>query len=96
MPGWSPPCGTRSNLDEAAIRAAVRERTSFNVIHLGTLFKANIFVAGDDPAARSEFERWQRYRVADDPPRELVLASPEDTIVQKLYWFSLGSAGWSC
>jgi hypothetical protein len=77
-------------LDEAAIRAAVRERTSFNVIHLGTLFKADIFVARDDPTVRSEFERRQRFRVADDPPRELVLASPEDTIVQKLHWFRLG------
>jgi hypothetical protein len=76
-------------LDEAAIRAAVSERSSFTVIHLGTLFKANIFVARDEPAGRSEFERRQRFRIADDPPREPVLASPEDTIVQKLYWFSL-------
>ncbi len=46
-------------LDEAAIRTAVRERTSFNVIHLGTLFKADIFVAKDDPVGRAEFERRQ-------------------------------------
>jgi hypothetical protein len=77
-------------LDEPAIRAAVRQRTSFNVIHLGTLLKADVFVAGSDAATRSEFERRQRYRVAVDPPRELVLASPEDTIAQKLHWFRLG------
>ncbi len=77
-------------LDEAAIRTAVRERTSFNVIHLRTLFKADIFVAKDDPAGRAEFERCQHYRITDDPPRDLVLASPEDTIAQKLLWFRLG------
>jgi hypothetical protein len=77
-------------LDEPAIRAAVRQRTSFNVIHLGTLLKADVFVAGSDAATRSEFERRQRYRVAVDPPRELVLASAEDTIAQKLHWFRLG------
>jgi hypothetical protein len=77
-------------LDEPAIRAAVRQRTSFNVIHLGTLLKADVFVAGSDAATRSEFERRQRYRVAVDPPQELVLASPEDTIAQKLHWFRLG------
>ncbi len=76
--------------DEAVIRQAVRERTSFNVVHLGTLLKADVFVAKNDPAGRQQFERRQRFRVLDEPPRELVLASPEDTIAQKLHWFRLG------
>jgi hypothetical protein len=77
-------------LDEAAIRTAVRDRSSFNVIHLDTLFKADLFVAKDDEPTRQELARRQRYRLPLDTPGEVDLASPEDVIVQKLYWYRLG------
>jgi hypothetical protein len=77
-------------LDEGAIQEAVRDRMSFNLIHLGTLFKVDIFVAGDDAASRSQMERRRTFEVGDEPRRDLVLASPEDVIAHKLYWFSLG------
>jgi hypothetical protein len=77
-------------LDEPAIRDAVDRRSTFNVIHLGTLFKVDVFVAGDDPATRRELERRQQYRLEGDPPGELVVASPEDIVVQKLHWYRLG------
>lgn len=77
-------------LDETAIRDAVNRRSTFNVIHLGTLFKVDVFVARDDPATRRELERRQVYRLDVDPPEELIVASPEDIIVQKLHWYRLG------
>lgn len=77
-------------LDEDAIRSAVRDRASFNVIHLKTLFKADVFVAKDDEPTRSELARRQRYRLPADTPGALDLASPEDVVVQKLHWYRLG------
>jgi hypothetical protein len=76
--------------DADTIREAVRDRTSFNVIHLDTLFKVDIFVARQDPATRQELDRRQRITVGTDPTRELVVASAEDVVAQKLYWFRLG------
>lgn len=77
-------------LDAAAIRDAIEQHASFNLIHLATMFKVDIFVAKEDPISREEMRRRERYVVAENPRRELVVASAEDTIVQKLYWFSLG------
>ncbi len=77
-------------LDEEAMRAAIRRRSSFNVIHLGSYFKADIFIPNDDEASRLEMERRQRFTLGGDPPRELIVASAEDTVAQKLFWFTLG------
>jgi hypothetical protein len=77
-------------VDETAVRDAVTRRASFNVIHLETMFKVDIFVAGDDVPTRHELARRQRYTLPLDPPREIVVASPEDIVIQKLYWFRLG------
>lgn len=80
----------RFYFDEPAIRDAVTQRATFNVIHLRTLFKVDVFVAGDDLATRRELQRRQVYTLDVDPPEEIVVASPEDIVVQKLYWFRLG------
>ncbi|MGQ0642647.1 MAG: hypothetical protein ACT4P6_18040 [Gemmatimonadaceae bacterium] len=74
-------------LDEGAIRAAIERNTSFNVVHLGSYFKADVFVAKDDEPARLQLSRARRYEVAD---RSLVVASPEDVVAQKLFWYALG------
>lgn len=73
------------------IRDAIRRRSSFNVIHLETMFKVDVFILKDDPASRQEMERRQVYRVLDNPPRDLVIASAEDIILQKLYRYQLGA-----
>jgi hypothetical protein len=77
-------------LDEEAIRDAIERRTSFNLIHLGSFFKADIFVAKDDEVSRLQMARTQRYRLGEGADRELVVASPEDIVAQKLSWFALG------
>jgi hypothetical protein len=80
----------RFYFDEPAIREAVTRRSSFNVIHLRTLFKVDIFVAGDDLSTRRELQRRQVYTLDIDPPEDIIVASPEDIIVQKLHWYRLG------
>jgi hypothetical protein len=76
--------------DEDAIRDAIRRRASFNVVHLGTMFKVDVFVQRRDPLSQAEMARRRAVRIADDPPRDLQVASPEDLILQKLDWFRRG------
>jgi hypothetical protein len=77
-------------VSENAIHEAIRHRSSFNAIHLGTMFKVDIFILGDDPGSQEEMRRRERYQVSEEPPEELYLASAEDIILHKLYWFQLG------
>jgi hypothetical protein len=77
-------------LDEPAVRDAVRRRSTFNVIHLNTMFKVDVFVAKDDPVTAQELSRARPYVPPHAPDREIAVASPEDIVVQKLYWYRLG------
>jgi len=67
---------------------AIRRQASFNVIHLETLFKVDIFCVGDDLYSRTELDRREPFAIA--PDRVLQVASAEDTILQKLLWYRRG------
>lgn len=77
-------------VSENAIREAIDHHSSFNVIHLETMFKVDIFILGNDPASQEEMRRREKYQISEHPPQALFLASAEDTILHKLYWFRLG------
>jgi hypothetical protein len=77
-------------IDEPAVREAVERRSSFNVIHLDTLFKADIFVAGTQRSTQRELARRRSFELDVEPRDSIVVASPEDIIVQKLHWYRLG------
>ncbi|MDQ1355568.1 MAG: hypothetical protein QG657_5878 [Acidobacteriota bacterium] len=77
-------------IDADMIRDAIQHRSSFNIIHLGTMFKADIFVLNPDEASQEEMKRRKQYQVSDSPRQVLFLASAEDVILHKLYWFQLG------
>ncbi len=69
---------------------AIRRSASFNVIHLETAFKVDVFVARARPFDRAQLSRRQRYQVSEEPERHAYLASPEDTILAKLEWYRMG------
>lgn len=71
-----------------AVREAVARRGSFNLIHLETMQKVDLFVLGDEPLDVGQLGRRQRLEVA--PGTELWVGSPEDQILRKLWWFRLG------
>jgi hypothetical protein len=70
--------------------AAVRRRTSFNLIHLKTLIKVDLFVFSETPLARQEMARRQVLPIPGEREAHLQIASPEDTILQKLLWYRKG------
>ena len=73
-----------------AIEDAVRRRSHFNVIHLETMFKVDVFVRRQRPFDQAQFERRSAQVVATDPERTAYVASPEDTILAKLEWYRMG------
>ncbi len=78
-------------LDEERMRDAVERRLSFNVIHLSTMFKIDVFVSKGRPFDREAFSRAQVDALGEaaDAPKARV-ASPEDTVLAKLEWFRRG------
>lgn len=76
-------------IDADMIREAIQLRSSFNVIHLATMFKVDIFILKTDSASQEEMARREQYQIADDPEPPLFLATAEDVVVHKLYWYQL-------
>ena len=76
--------------DEDAIREAVRLRKSFNVIHLPTAFKVDVFVMRHDAYSQTEMDRRIVLVLSEGPDRTLAVATAEDMVLQKLDWFRRG------
>lgn len=77
-------------LDIDTIRHAIRQRNSFNLIHLATMFKVDIFVSKGRPFDRQQLERRQAWIADPGSGRTIYVATPEDTILTKLAWYRLG------
>ncbi len=77
-------------IDAEAITEAIHRRSSFNLIHLETMFKVDIFVSKQRPFDRSQFDRRIAQMIATDPEQTAFIASPEDTLLSKLEWYRLG------
>lgn len=69
---------------------AIRRRASFNVIHMETTFKVDIFAAKARPFDRAQLSRRQRHQLSEGPDRYAYVASAEDTILSKLEWYRMG------
>ena len=75
-------------IDSQAVRCAVLALRSFNVIHLDTMYKADIFILGKDPRAQEEKQRRRLEPLGkgSDAPTAY-FCSAEDIVLQKLLWF---------
>ena len=82
--------GEQFYFDVDTIRNAVARRSTFNLIHLRTMFKVDVFVSKGRPFDRAQLERRVLQILTADPQRSLYLASPEDTILAKLDWYRQG------
>ncbi len=77
-------------LSPERIESAVRRQTSFNLIHLKTMIKVDLFVFNGTPLAQQEMARRQILPVPGIPEARLQIATAEDTILQKLLWYRQG------
>lgn len=72
------------------IREAIGNASSFNVIHLATMFKVDVFVLKPDHISQQEMMRREAYQISDSAQEQLYVATAEDIILHKLYWYQLG------
>lgn len=80
-------------IDENMILDAVKRQASFNVIHLETMLKIDVFVATSAPYDSETFKRRRKDTLDEDQKAaEFYLASPEDIILNKLLWFRSGGS----
>ncbi len=86
---WIDLLGDAFYVDPERVAQGIRDRRSFNIIHLATLFKADIFALARDRSAEVEMSRREHYSFADG--RSLWVASAEDTVLRKLVWYRLGN-----
>jgi hypothetical protein len=78
-------------VDDHAILRAIRERSSFNLIYLETMFKVDIFIHRKDDWAREQMLRAEeKLLLHDDDSTRRKVSNAETTILQKLLWFRKG------
>jgi hypothetical protein len=80
----------RFYIDKDMILDAIRRRATFNVLHLETMFKVDLFVSDRSELLLEEMSRREQLELGE-PPRAVYVCSPEDIVVQKLEWFERGS-----
>ncbi|HEY6564452.1 MAG TPA: hypothetical protein VIY86_08135 [Pirellulaceae bacterium] len=80
-------------VSESAALDAVRRRSCFNLLHLATAFKIDVFVSKDRDFDRSVQERAILAVLDGSPPLPVRMASAEDIVLTKLEWYRLGEEG---
>jgi hypothetical protein len=73
-----------------SIREAIARCASFNLIHLETMFKVDVYVSRGRPFDRSRFARRLHKAILDTPTSLAHIASAEDSLLAKLEWYRLG------
>jgi len=76
--------------DEQTIRQAIQRRSSFNLIHLSTMFKVDIFIPKGRPFDQQQLGRRIAEQIRPDSDEQIWVLSAEDVILAKLDWFRLG------
>ena len=78
-------------VSEPAMRDAVQRGRCFNLIHLSTSLKVDIFVCGADAFNASVLKRRVSRAVAvGEESLSIWMATPEDVILHKLVWYRKG------
>jgi hypothetical protein len=76
-------------LSESAIRDAVRRKSCFNLIHLPTSFKVDVFISRGRPFDKDSMRRATVERLGESKTVDVSIASAEDSIISKLEWYRL-------
>jgi hypothetical protein len=77
-------------IDAETAAEAVQRRSSFNLIHLETMFKIDIFISKQRPFDQAQLARREMQIVTAEPEQTAYIATAEDTVLTKLEWYRLG------
>jgi hypothetical protein len=76
-------------IDADMIYDAIKRRSCFNIIHLKTMFKVDIFILKNNPYEIMEFSR-RKPELLPDQDTSVNVATPEDIVLNKLLWYQEG------
>jgi hypothetical protein len=77
-------------VDADVIYDAIRRRSCFNLIHLATMVKIDVFVLKSRSFDRQAFSRHVDEPVGDNDERRFPFTTAEDMVIHKLEWFRAG------
>ncbi len=77
-------------IDEQMVQDAIQKVVSFNIIHLKSMYKVDIFPYKESTYSKEEMDRREKYEISKDPVQEIYFASAEDIILNKLNWYKMG------
>lgn len=83
--------GSQYYIDERMVERAVEARSSFNVVHLDSMIKLDVFIVKDEPFHQEALKRRIQDTLALEPEARLFfLPTPEDIVLFKLQWYEAG------
>jgi len=77
-------------IDAGMIRRALAAHASFNVIHLATMMKVDVFILKQTAYDQTAFRRRRADSLVEEASAVLSFAAPEDVVLHKLGWYRLG------
>ena len=77
--------------DQAALDAVDR-LSSFNLIHLQTMIKVDLFILPTHPFDQEAFQRRRKELLVPQESFSIFLGTPEDILLHKLRWYLLGGS----
>ena len=77
-------------IDDEMIADAIRSASSFNLIHLETMIKIDVFLHKEDTYAQMALLRKRKDTLEELANVEFYFCSPEDIIIAKVQWYKLG------
>ncbi len=79
--------GSEFVIQPEEIKEALIKKSHFNFLHLPTMLKLDFWLLTKEPFDQSRFSRRRKTKILG---QQMTIASPEDTILQKLKWYHLG------
>lgn len=77
-------------IDDNMILDAINRKASFNVIHLETMLKIDVFILKNTSYDKTAFQRRQKDTLDEEDETLFYLVSAEDIILNKLMWYRMG------
>jgi hypothetical protein len=77
-------------IDAEMIRDAIINTGSFNLIHLETIFKVDVFILKQRPFDLNQMERRISQVIGNAPEEWAYFSTAEDVILAKLEWYKAG------
>jgi hypothetical protein len=77
-------------IDPEMILDAIQHLSSFNLIHLETMFKVDVFILKQRPFDLNQMQRRVSRSLGDAPGDQVYFSTAEDIVLAKLEWFRAG------